>query len=127
MGTQMAAGLAAIHDMHAMHRDIKPGNILLTPDMQCKIGDFGVSRTLWDVPDKSQIAGKQCESTYCDSNMGQEEARSMTGTAPYASSIYTAHVGTELYMSPEVAGSTGKYTYASDIYSLGCVLYEMLT
>jgi eukaryotic-like serine/threonine-protein kinase len=89
---QVAGTLAAAHAAGIIHRDIKPGNIMVTPDGQVKVLDFGIARTT-DGVNLTQTA-------------------SVLGTAPY--------------MSPEQA--MGQPADArSDIYSLGCVLYEMLT
>jgi eukaryotic-like serine/threonine-protein kinase len=89
---QVADTLAAAHAAGIVHRDIKPGNIMVTPEGQVKVLDFGIAR-LSDGAALTQTA-------------------SVLGTAPY--------------MSPEQA--MGQRADArSDIYSLGCVLYEMLT
>src|SRR4029450_7230511 len=74
------------------HCDIKPGNVMLTPDGKVKVMDFGIARAT--------------------------TLETITQTA--------AVVGTAQYISPEQAqGQT--VDYRSDIYSLGCCLYEMLT
>ena len=48
IGAQVAEGLAAAHEQGTMHRDVKPGNILVTDDDLAKISDFGIARTLGD-------------------------------------------------------------------------------
>jgi eukaryotic-like serine/threonine-protein kinase len=89
---QVADTLAAAHAAGIVHRDIKPGNIMVTPQERVKVLDFGIARTT-DGVNLTQTA-------------------SVLGTAPY--------------MAPEQA--MGQPADArSDIYSLGCVLYEMLT
>ena len=89
---QVAGTLAAAHAAGIVHRDIKPGNIMVTPEGQVKVLDFGIARTT--------------------DGLNLTQTASVLGTAPY--------------MSPEQA--TGQPADArSDIYSLGCVLYEMLT
>ncbi|MEU6659048.1 serine/threonine-protein kinase [Streptomyces sp. NPDC046821] len=89
-----AAGLAAAHRQGVVHRDIKPGNLLLTSDGTVKLGDFGIARFMDD------------------------PAAGLTTTGQI--------VGTGLYLAPERA--LGKVAGpASDVYSLGCVLYQLLT
>jgi serine/threonine-protein kinase len=91
---QAAAGLAAAHREDVVHRDVKPGNLLLAADGTVKVADFGIA----------QVPGEG------------------TSTLTAAGQI----VGTTLYMAPERAkgAQAGK---ASDVYALGCVLYQLVT
>jgi eukaryotic-like serine/threonine-protein kinase len=92
IGQAVARALASAHEAGLVHRDIKPGNIMLTRDGEVKVMDFGIART--------------------------STGDTLTQTA--------AILGTASYLSPEQAqGMT--VDARSDIYSLGCVLYEMLT
>ncbi|MEU4832252.1 serine/threonine-protein kinase [Streptosporangium sp. NPDC023615] len=95
IGAQLCAVLSAAHARSLVHRDLKPGNLMLCRDATLVVLDFGVA-TVQGSPDFSVITG----------TMG----------AP----------GTEPYMAPEQfhEGRTGALT---DLYSVGCVLYEMLT
>jgi beta-lactam-binding protein with PASTA domain/predicted Ser/Thr protein kinase len=82
------------HRAGIIHRDIKPGNIMLTPSGDVKVMDFGIARAISDA------------------------SSTMTQTA--------AVVGTAQYLSPEQArGET--VDSRSDVYSTGCLLYELLT
>ncbi len=94
IAARTAAGLAAAHLQSVIHRDIKPGNIMVTADRAVKITDFGIARF----------------------------ADEATGTLTAAGQI----VGSAAYLSPERAMGRSAQP-ASDIYSLGCVLYELLT
>lgn len=93
---KVALGLAAAHDAGVIHRDIKPGNILLTADGEPKLADFGLAK---------------CIKTDSDD--------SLTTTG--------AILGTPSYMAPEQAAGLREIGPAADIYSLGAVLYELLT
>jgi eukaryotic-like serine/threonine-protein kinase len=84
--------LAAAHARGLIHRDVKPGNVMLTPDGTVKVMDFGIARAT--------------------------TSETITQTS--------AVIGTAQYISPEQAqGQT--VDFRSDLYSLGCCLYEMLT
>jgi len=102
---QMAAGLGAAHAAGVLHRDFKPGNVLLVhgaKNVRAVITDFGLAlRSGRDVNHANSITGS-----------------SVTGTGEL--------LGTPAYMSPEqVEGKD--LTPASDVYSLGLVLYQMMT
>jgi serine/threonine-protein kinase len=91
---QTALGLASAHDRGVVHRDIKPGNLMITSRGTVKIADFGIALSSHDLSSK------------------------LTSTGEF--------VGTPGYLSPEVC--LGKpVDQRSDIFSLGIVLFEMLT
>ncbi|WP_335935542.1 serine/threonine-protein kinase [Streptomyces sp. PTD5-9] len=93
IAAQAAAGLAAAHRQGIVHRDIKPGNLMLDAEGSVKIGDFGIAQFVDD----------------------PSAALTTTGQI----------VGTSLYLAPERAlGRTAGA--ASDMYSLGCVIYQLL-
>ena len=99
LGTQITAALEEAHDRGIVHRDLKPGNILVTTKGQAKVLDFGLAQLLRPQAD---LAATQ---TFA-------ETRGLSGTLPYT--------------APEqLRGETPDAR--ADIYSLGCVFYEMAT
>ncbi|WP_433894049.1 tetratricopeptide repeat protein [Streptomyces sp. CA-111067] len=94
---QVASALAYTHDQGIVHRDLKPANIIRLADGAVKICDFGIARLGHDIGFTSRLTG--------------------TGVA----------MGTPHYMSPEQIGGSGEVDHRSDLYSLGCVLYELST
>jgi serine/threonine-protein kinase len=100
---QIADALAEAHAHNIIHRDIKPGNIMLTPRRQVKVLDFGLAKLL----NTPQGVNTEAET---------EELLSRSGMI----------MGTTPYMSPEQL--RGEIVDArTDIFSFGIVLYEMLT
>ena len=102
---QVASALAAAHEAGIVHRDINPGNIMLRPDGYVKVLDFGIAK----------LAEQEAPAT-----MPKDEALLLVGTN--LGSI----VGTVPYMSPEQARGA-PIDKGTDIWSLGVVLYEMVT
>ena len=93
IGAQVANGLHAAHSQGLVHRDIKPGNIMITPGGKVKVTDFGIVSL-------------------------QNEESDITKTGSI--------LGTASYISPEQAQGKS-VSVESDLYSLGTVLYELIT
>ncbi|CAN5598389.1 Stk1 family PASTA domain-containing Ser/Thr kinase [soil metagenome] len=94
IASEVAAGLGFAHSRGVVHRDVKPGNVLLTKSGQSKVTDFGIARALSSPDDELTQAGSV--------------------------------MGTATYFSPEQAQGL-PVDPRSDLYSLGVVLYEMVT
>jgi serine/threonine-protein kinase len=96
---EAAQALQYAHEHDVVHRDVKPENLLLTRDGNTLVADFGIARAL---------GGAQAD--------GQQTALTQTGMS----------IGTPAYMSPEQASGERGIDARTDVYALGCVLYEML-
>ena len=101
LATGIASGVAAIHDAQVAHRDLKPANVLVAE----VIGDDG---SVEELPKIADFGVSRL--------IGQSVASSATTT-----------LGTPLYMSPEATGGSTPIGRPSDVYSLGVILFEMLT
>lgn len=103
VGRQIASAVHAAHCKRIVHRDLKPDNVFLLPDpeqpqgVRVKVLDFGIAKLTED-------------------ETGQTNSMTRTG----------AVMGTPTYMSPEQCRGAGQVDRRADIYSLGCMLYEMV-
>jgi tetratricopeptide (TPR) repeat protein/tRNA A-37 threonylcarbamoyl transferase component Bud32 len=102
LGVQLARGLAAAHARGVLHRDLKPGNLRVTPEHVLKILDFGLAQ-LFEALDEKRLTEAETVTV---------EALSFAGTPPY--------------MAPEQLEQK-EPDVRTDIYSAGVVLYEMAT
>ncbi|MEZ5354588.1 MAG: tetratricopeptide repeat protein [Bryobacteraceae bacterium] len=102
---QMAAGLGAAHRAQVVHRDFKPGNVMLTPEAdggdRAVVTDFGLARSV---------------------RLEQEDAAATRPGLTRSGMV----VGTPDYMAPEL-WSGGEAGPAADVYALGVVMFQMRT
>lgn len=100
IGTDVLAALAEAHRCELVHRDVKPGNILLTEEGRAKVADFGIAKTVAERP----------------------------GASPGVTDLTEVGmvIGTPAYLAPErLAGRPA--SIGSDLYAVGVVLFEALT
>jgi TolA protein len=97
LGIDVAEGLSVMHKRDVIHRDLKPSNILFDSEGHAKVADLGLAQVPGGASMRSQL------------------------------SMPKAHPGTPMYMSPEQEISGIYLRPASDIYSLGLILFEMLS
>ena len=93
---QILKGIKYIHSGELIHRDLKPSNILMNVECKAKIADFGLARTI----------------------ISQEQET--------IEPIYTEYVATRWYRAPEILLGATKYTKAVDMWSVGCILGEII-
>ncbi|XP_013792929.2 mitogen-activated protein kinase 15-like, partial [Limulus polyphemus] len=93
---QLLCALKYLHTAQVIHRDLKPSNILLDTEGRAKLADFGLARSVL-----------QCQLDDCDPAL-------------------TEYVATRWYRAPEILLGVKQYTEVVDIWSLGCLLGEMI-
>jgi len=96
---QLIKALKYMHSAQMLHRDMKPSNMLLNSDCLVKVCDFGLARSIASLDSNGKVANP----------------------------VLTDYVATRWYRAPEILLGSTKYTKGVDMWSLGCILGEMLS
>jgi Tol biopolymer transport system component/predicted Ser/Thr protein kinase len=110
LAAQIAAGVEAAHDAAVIHRDLKPGNIIVTPEGKARVLDFGLARF-----DEGATSTGVSAGTPTIKAPQPQHSPTVVGTI----------LGTAAYMSPEQARGR-RVDKRTDVWSFGVVLHEML-
>ena len=96
---QILRGLKAVHSANVLHRDLKPGNVLVNKNCDLRIADFGMAR---------------------GADFGDDVSKE------YSKQHLTEYVATRWYRAPELLVQNENYGPAVDVWSVGCILAELL-
>lgn len=122
---QLLNAILYMHSGNVIHRDLKPSNILLDSTCRCKIADFGLARSIAN-PKLGQSPSKlnsSSSSTTVNSSLnsnGEEDRNNVPDMT------LTDYVATRWYRAPEILIASKRYTKGIDMWSLGCILGEMI-
>jgi mitogen-activated protein kinase 1/3 len=135
----MLCNIKFVHSGNILHRDIKPSNFLVNKDCQVKMCDFGISRSM---PESVTMKGSGNSKRLRDSVMllGDEKdiykdkikrmiskkVGSYKETIRNKDRQMSTHVGSRWYRAPEISILEKHYDQASDMWSFGCCLFELL-
>ena len=138
--------LSYIHSINVIHRDIKPANILISQDCNVKICDFGLSRSLNDHCNYKET-GKNYDTININSIKLRKNIKNQIRMGKSAEQIKNSfsemliadrsrrkemkrvislHVGSRWYRAPEISLVEKSYDQSADLWSLGCIIYELL-
>ncbi|KAI0695565.1 kinase-like domain-containing protein [Cerioporus squamosus] len=117
LAAQLVLAIGELHKRRVVHRDIKPGNLLLTREGELVVSDFGLSRPFgltaeqqpWAIRDEWRLT-----------SVPAAHAHSSGGDVTYR------NCGTLGYIAPEACRG-GPYSYSADVFSVGAVIFEMLS
>ncbi|CAG9572274.1 putative protein kinase [Leishmania major strain Friedlin] len=117
---QVLEGLAYLHAQNVVHRDIKSDNVLISAMGEAKLADFGCSKRLGP----ATLQGMP--GTLPPGAAPAAAAPSPQEAAAARAAMHQTVVGSPFFMAPEVLREDGSYTGAADIWSVGCLVLELL-
>lgn len=114
---QLVKTLKYLHNCKILHRDLKPSNILINGSCKIKIADFGLARLIKASPsDKNANTNRNVVNSKSDIN----------NTKAKSSFALTDYVATRWYRAPEILLGSHAYGFPVDMWSVGCILGEMI-
>eukprot|EP00747_Dinoflagellata_sp_TGD_P003335 gnl/TRDRNA2_/TRDRNA2_107886_c1_seq1.p1 gnl/TRDRNA2_/TRDRNA2_107886_c1~~gnl/TRDRNA2_/TRDRNA2_107886_c1_seq1.p1 ORF type:complete len:426 (-),score=92.89 gnl/TRDRNA2_/TRDRNA2_107886_c1_seq1:112-1323(-) len=115
----LLSAVAFLHSCKAMHRDIKPGNVMLTDDLEPVLIDFSLGKV-----DLGNVQGEQRVPRTAKERRKKAKKKTLNQPTDGEDMKHSQGVGTPLYMAPEVIDSA-EYGASADMWSLGVVLLEV--
>jgi len=115
---RLLCSLNYLHSANIMHRDLKPANILVGEDLSIKICDFGLARAM--IPKQTLISDSSSRTSVAEElkiNLPDKKKRKRA---------LSRHVATRWYRSPELVLLEKEYDGSADVWSVGCILQEMI-
>jgi serine/threonine protein kinase len=126
----VANAIAFAHYRGVVHRDLKPGNIMIGRFGEVLVMDWGLAKVLGQVqtPTTRRLRRKGSQTVVVEAPKEVDDEHVTSGRISNMNTRYGTVVGTPSYMSPEQArGDTKSISRLSDVYALGALLYEILT
>ena len=121
IAAQVAGGVAYLHSLQIVHRDLKSDNVLLNEQLDAKVADFGTSKLI--TASRARLQTAMGETSFGGGGGGEDgQDKSVAFQA-----TMTKGVGTPLWMAPELFVGGTKYGPEVDLYSFGVILWELAT
>ena len=120
MAAEIAAGMAHLHSLNIVHRDLKSDNCLCDAELNTKVADFGASKLMQAVKAASATTATAATATTAFGAGG-------VGAGQVATATMTKNTGTPLWMAPEVFEGGSHYGPEVDVYSFAIIMWELLT